>query len=665
MQRAENVSGGSSGDTSAEAGRIRPVLSSCRRRAVLAGLLAAVLLVYGGHLSVPLGSDARYLTYQNAFVRDPHGLAKIWTSDFFGGARTGSGYAYLSGYYRPVTNTLLWLEYRVAGERDALYNLGQVLLHWVNACLVFSLAWLLFESAVAALAAATLFAIHPVNAFAAVKPAACGDALSTVFYLLAMVVYLRLCLGEWGRGGRCREAAAGSNRAALGGRRGVALAAVTALSALAVLSKEMAVTLPAALCLLNVLLYYRDGLPLRRMLLTAPVWLAVGAIGLFRVAVLGLLPQRVGYTDALPVAVVYLNLVKNVPIYLLRIVVPHGADFPELCPTLVNFVDPTLTEPMIYLAVVLLVLLVVAPVALRRRAPTVAFLAALLLVLIAPMLAVENMVGTLSVNEILAQERWFYLPGVPIFLLLGLGSARLREAAAARRGGQPALLAAAVALALVLGRMASVHALNVTSWEAILRRYFLLPQEKLSRFDRANRDVLFSNLVALPRGDLVQAEDRCRRALQELPDSPFPVVALARVLERRARWPEMLELLQPWVSPTRAWMEEKHRTNPRVADDLNRIGGELAFLGGRALAHTGRPEEAADAFCLALRRNFDPRGIAAGLNETYSLNGPAACLAAADRLACVRQAPHAPFIDLAAPIDPASCDAWRSRFRRE
>lgn len=652
------------GRAAPEAGSPRASLSPGRRRAAWAGLLAAVLLVYAGHLSVPLGSDARYLTYQNAFVRDPRGLAKIWVSDFFAGARTGSGYAYESGYYRPVTNTLMWLQYRVAGDNDALYNLGQLLLHWVNACLVLALALLLFESPVAALAGAALFAIHPVNAFAAVKPAACGDALSTVFYLLALVVYLR---------GWRPEARAGAGGAETGGtpagNAGVrcrAVAATTALAVLAVLSKEMAVTLPAALCLVHVLLHGRDGLPLRRALWTLPVWLAVGVVGLVRVGVLGLLPQRVGYTDALPAAVVYLNLAKNVPIYLLRIVLPHGADFPELFPTLANFVDPTLTEPLIYLAVVLLVLLVVLPVALRRRDPEVAFLAALLLVLMAPMLAVENMVGTLSVNEILAQERWFYLPGVPVFLLLGLGTARLRERlAAGGRGGRVVFLTAAACLALVLGRMAAVHARNVTSWEAILRRYALLPQEKLSRFDRANMHILYSNLVALPRGDLAQAEDRCRRALRELPDSPFPAVALARVLERQGRWNDVVELLQPWLFPSREWMEEKHRTNARVADDLNRIGNEIAFLCGRALANTGRAQEAADAFCAALRRNADPRTVAAGLNENWALNGPPACIAAADRVACMREGPRAPFVDLATPLDPATCDAWRSRFRPE
>ncbi|NIN12681.1 MAG: hypothetical protein GTN62_04355, partial [Gemmatimonadales bacterium] len=87
--------------------------------------LLGALATYGRTLGRPLTSDAQFLTSRNAFVRDPGGIAKVWTRDFFGGAIT-NGVEYRSGYYRPVTNALFWLEYRVAGEAPTPYRVTQL-----------------------------------------------------------------------------------------------------------------------------------------------------------------------------------------------------------------------------------------------------------------------------------------------------------------------------------------------------------------------------------------------------------------------------------------------------------------------------------------------------------------------------------------------------------
>ena len=63
---------------------------------VAVGLFFVALAVYHGSLRTPLSSDARFLTYQNEFVRDSGGLSRAWTADYFEGAIT-HGVEYRSG----------------------------------------------------------------------------------------------------------------------------------------------------------------------------------------------------------------------------------------------------------------------------------------------------------------------------------------------------------------------------------------------------------------------------------------------------------------------------------------------------------------------------------------------------------------------------------------
>ena len=138
------------------------------RLALVVIFLAAGLAVYGGTLSRPLGSDALFLTGQNQFVLDGDGFGKFWTTDFFQGAKT-TGVAYTSGYYRPVTNSLFWVEYRLGNDRPAFYRLMQLLFHITSALLVVVLCSRVFGSRIIGALAGGLMLLHPVNAFAAVS----------------------------------------------------------------------------------------------------------------------------------------------------------------------------------------------------------------------------------------------------------------------------------------------------------------------------------------------------------------------------------------------------------------------------------------------------------------------------------------------------------------
>ncbi|NIQ59535.1 MAG: hypothetical protein GWN71_41145, partial [Gammaproteobacteria bacterium] len=95
-------------------------------------------------------------------------------------------------------------------------------------------------------------------------------------------------------------------------------------------------------------------------------------------------------------------------------------------------------------------------------------------------------------------------------------------------------------------RAAVVHAGRDGDPFAQLRRLYLVPEDRLSRMQRANRLLLYAQVVAAPTGDLAEAEARARRAVALAPDSPIPAAGLATILGRAGKWEEVVRILAPW-----------------------------------------------------------------------------------------------------------------------
>ena len=607
------------------------------RVALFAGFIVVALTVYQGALQDRLSSDARFLTYQNEFVRDPGGLAKVWTSDFFEGAIT-HGVPYRSGYYRPVTNTIFWLEYRVAGDRDLLYHVNQVLLHSLIAFLVVLFCLRLSPSLVAAGIAGLFFLLHPVHAFAATEPAARADAIFLVFYLLALLTF-DSALQE-----PTRRAAAGK------------VAGTVVLYLLSVLSKEMGITLPAVLVILALYRHFADDLPWRRVARTIPVWVALVAYLVWRFGLLELPGHALGYAETYPRLVLVIAAVKGIVIHLARIVLPVGADYPELHPGFVNFVGAPFTDPTTYVALVVVVSLAV--IALRWKwNPYLAFWSGFFLLTYSPLLRVDNIAGTLGLNVILTQERWIYLPSIALAAVLGHGFAKLIRAFSGRIP-RAAFVAAGVVVFLFLGRAAAVHASSYNDPFARLRRLYLLPEDRLSPMERANKLLLYAQWVAVPMGDIAEAEDRARRAVSLVPASPISAAALADILIRAGKWDEVIEVLAPWRAPSFDELLRFQETNVRVGDDLNRVNPQIALMLARAYAHIQEGREAMALLCESVAKDIGDERVVEALREAYALNGPPQCAMSGDPGACMAGVSVPTTPEWTPPFGATSCPVW-------
>ena len=205
-----------------------------------AGLFVVTLFAYmpvwhGG----VLWDDDGHMT--RAALRPLAGLWRIW---FEIGA---------TQQYYPVVHSTFWLLHRLFGDDTLGYHLVNITLHAISSCLfVVLLRRLLVPGAVLA---GIIFALHPVHVESVAWITELKNTLSGVLYLTAALIYLRFDAE----------------------RRRPLYAGALAVFALAVLSKSVTATLPAAL--LVVFWWQRGTLRWREDVLPVIPFFVVGIAG--------------------------------------------------------------------------------------------------------------------------------------------------------------------------------------------------------------------------------------------------------------------------------------------------------------------------------------------------------------------------------------------------
>ena len=221
-----------------------------RHAAACAVLVALIVVVYGVSLGHQFVFDDTSLVVDNELVQLPLSRAGELLTGTSGGIS-----------YRPLRIFSYMVDYRLGGGLDpAVFHASNLVWHALTTVTVYALAYLTVGSLGGALAAASLFAVHPLGSEAVVYVAGRRDLLCTLFVLLALLCWCRL-LGA-GSPGRVPRSAGVV-------RRGALLLAMVAFAVLAMAAKEMAVVLPVLAVLLAV--------PLRRRDDGSQPWSALGA----------------------------------------------------------------------------------------------------------------------------------------------------------------------------------------------------------------------------------------------------------------------------------------------------------------------------------------------------------------------------------------------------
>ncbi len=221
-------------------------------------LVAYIPAMRGGYV---WDDDAHVLA--NITLRDVEGLGRIW-----GALWADETYYPITTQYYPMVFTSFWVEYHLWGLHPLGYHVTNVLLHAVNAVLL----WFVLRrlSVPGAWLAAAIFALHPVHVESVAWITERKNVLSAAFYLSAMLAYLRFNLP----GDTTASGHAGDTRGVQW--RFYVLAVILYL--LALLSKTVTCSLPAALLLL--IWWKRDRLSWRDIVPLLPLFAAGAALGL-------------------------------------------------------------------------------------------------------------------------------------------------------------------------------------------------------------------------------------------------------------------------------------------------------------------------------------------------------------------------------------------------
>jgi tetratricopeptide (TPR) repeat protein len=149
-------------------------------RSPIAGAALIVVLTVAAYLPALHGGflwDDNVFVTDNQALRSLDGLRRIWATQV------------TAQRYYPLVSTGLWAEYHLWKLQPLGYHLVNILLHAVNAVLV----WLILRrlKILGAWLAALVFAIHPVNVASVAWVSEQKNTLSMFFYAVAILLYLR------------------------------------------------------------------------------------------------------------------------------------------------------------------------------------------------------------------------------------------------------------------------------------------------------------------------------------------------------------------------------------------------------------------------------------------------------------------------------------------
>jgi protein O-mannosyl-transferase len=458
-------------------------------------------------------------------LRSLAGLFRIW---FEPGA---------TQQYYPVLHSAFWFEHRIWGDNPAGYRLINLLLHATAACLV---GTLLRRLAVpGAGLAALLFALHPVAVESVAWISEQKNTLSTVLYLCAALVYLRF------------DAT----------RRPATYAWATALFVVALGTKTVTATLPAAL--LVILWWHRGRLDWRRDVQPVLPWfaLSVGAAivtASFEHSLIG----AQGADFELSVAQRLLLAGRAVWFYFAKL----------LWPANLIFVYPRWTLDPGSVGQWLFPLAAAAMVGTlwwrRMRRPGPLAVALLFGGLLFPALGFVNVFPFLYS---FVADHFQYLASIAVFALLAAGWAGLERVPLAARRGAAALVL--VVLAALTWRQSAMYRSVFTLYEATLARN---PHAWMAHNNLA--------IALVDAGRASEALPHYEAALKLRPNYAEAENNYGYALTSLDRAAEALPHLQRAV-----------QLQPKYAEAHNNLG--------RALMALGRADEGRAAFAEAVRLN--------------------------------------------------------------
>jgi protein O-mannosyl-transferase len=152
--------------------------------AFIAILLLAIFIAYANIYHNPFLFDDEFLIIKNNFLRNFSHTGLIVTTS------STAGFGGMDSFYRPLQGLLYLITYQMAGLSTAAFHLLNLLLHGLNAVLLFTLGVRIGFRPMAVFFACLLWALHPMHTEAVTYMSATADTLYTSLCLAGLLVVL-------------------------------------------------------------------------------------------------------------------------------------------------------------------------------------------------------------------------------------------------------------------------------------------------------------------------------------------------------------------------------------------------------------------------------------------------------------------------------------------
>jgi tetratricopeptide (TPR) repeat protein len=481
--------------------RLRAKASPESERETFMFLVLSILafLPYANTLLNSFAYDDSSQVIENPYVHSFRYLREIFGTTVW----SFQGAQGVTNYYRPLMTFGYLLAYQIAGAVPFSFHLANIVLNVVVVLLVFALLRRMSGERVA-LIATGLFALHPLHTESVAWIAGVTDLELAVFYLLTFLLYLRL--PESGKGYGRRAAMCGS-------------------FALALLSKEQAMTLPVLVTLFEH--FYRNDRattsPREKVSRYAPLWAMAALYLVARGIMLGGVASVVS-RPTLSWYEVGLSAVSLTGGYLWKLIWPA-----HLSAYYIFHRSSHITDRNVLLGLAGLALCGTLFVLLWRRAHLLSFAFVLIFLPLAPVLNARWMPASVFA------ERYLYLPSIGFCWLVGWAAVTFWRADVP---GYVRPLCRAVPLLLVA--VAFPYAMKTVArnrdWRTGETLFLRTLEQSDSSLIRTNLGAIYFN-----NGDLVGAEHEWLEALAAGPTNAFALDNLALLRQRQHRYVESLD----------------------------------------------------------------------------------------------------------------------------
>jgi protein O-mannosyl-transferase len=363
-------------------------------------LALLVLIFYGNSLRTGLLSDSNPIIREDPRLRalTLSNIQKIFTEDYWWPTRA-------TDLYRPLTTATYLINYTIlgGGENPAGYHAVNLILHWINACLVLIVLRRLAGRNDIAILAACIFVVHPVNTEAVTNVVGRADLLATACVLFGGWCYLRAMEP--------------------GDRKKYWLTLMGATACLGVLAKENAVMIVAFIGIYDVLYRQSFRSPARYLALIP----SLALISIIRIWMQGktLLYEQVFVDNPLIGSTFiqrWLTATAVIGRYLKLLIFPRtlSADYSFSQIRLFGTGDSA-SDMLAVISFVVIVLLLAAAIWLWRREPIFSWGILFFFVMLLPTSNLLIVIGSIMA------ERFLYLPSIGFCAVAALGICKLRD----------------------------------------------------------------------------------------------------------------------------------------------------------------------------------------------------------------------------------------------